>query len=347
MFVELALRELSDAQNVPRRHLKSILLTGPKGPGVAHACTGQTPESRKYLMQTRGRPSVTDFGIFTFATDYSLDPARLAREVEARGFESLFLPEHSHIPASRDTPYPGGGELPKEYSHTHDLFVALTAAAAATTKLNLATGICLITEHHPIRLAKAIASLDQLSNGRVVLGVGVGWNVEEMVNHGVPFRDRWKVARERIQAMKRIWTEDKPEYHGEFVDFDPILSYPKPVQPGGPPVLIGANSKWVFDRVADYADGWLPINPMPGRVHKGIALAEGLRRLEASLEQAGRSLAGIDLTVFGLGPDPAEVEKLIKLGFNRIVFHVPPAEEAKVIRLLDRYQRVTEEFAGA
>lgn len=289
---------------------------------------------------------MTDFGIFTFATDYSLDPARLARETEARGFESLFLPEHSHIPVSRDTPYPGGGDLPLEYSHTHDLFVALTAAAAATTTLKLASGICLITEHHPVRLAKAIASLDQLSKGRVLLGVGVGWNAEEMENHGVPFKRRWKVMRERIEAMKRIWREDEPEYHGEFVDFDPVWSYPKPYQPGGPPVLIGANSEWVFDRVAGYADGWLPINPMPGRVHAGVELADGLRRLRESVERAGRTMAEIDLTVFGLGPDPEAVERLIGLGFNRIVFHVPPVEEAKVLRLLDRYQGVAAAFAG-
>lgn len=285
---------------------------------------------------------MTDFGIFTFVTDYSLDPARVAKEVEDRGFESLFLPEHSHIPASRETPYPGGGELPREYSHTHDLFVAMTAAAAATTRLKLASGICLITEHHPVRLAKAISSLDLLSGGRVLLGIGVGWNVEEMVNHGVAFRDRWKITRERILAMKRIWAEEEPEFHGEFVDFDPVWSYPKPKQPGGPPVIIGANSKWVFDRVADYADGWLPIYPHPGRVHPGVGLADGLKRLEESVAKAGRSMTDMDLTVFGMGPDPAAVEEVIELGFNRVVFHVPPAEEGKVLRLLDRYRGVVE-----
>lgn len=287
---------------------------------------------------------MTDFGIFTFVTDYSLGPARLAKEVEDRGFESLFLPEHSHIPVSRRTPYPGGGDLPKEYSHTYDLFVALTAAAAVTTKLKLASGICLITENHPVRLAKAIATLDHMSEGRVLLGVGAGWNAEEMENQGVPFKHRWKILRERIQAMKRIWAEDEAEYHGEYVDFDPVWSYPKPYQKGGPKVLIGANSKWVFDRVADYADGWLPINPMPGRVHEGIELDDGLARLRASVEKAGRSMAEIDLTVFGLGPDPAAIENLIGLGFNRMVFHVPPAEEGKVLRLLDRYQGIASQF---
>jgi probable F420-dependent oxidoreductase len=287
---------------------------------------------------------MTTFGVFTFATDYSLGPAQLARAVEDRGFESLFLPEHSHIPVSRDTPYPGGGDLPKEYSHTHDLFVALTAAAAATTKLKLASGICLITEHHPVRLAKAIASLDQLSGGRVILGVGVGWNVEEMVNHGIPFKHRWQITRERILAMKRIWAEDEAEFHGDHVNFDPVWSYPKPKQAGGPPVLIGANSSWVFDRIADYADGWMPILPMPGRVHEGIGLADGIERLTRSVEKAGRSMSDIDLTLFGMGPDPAEVEKVISLGFNRVVFHVPPLEEAKVLRLLDRYQGLAAAF---
>ena len=287
---------------------------------------------------------MTDFGIFTFVTDYSLGPARIAKEVENRGFESLFLPEHSHIPVSRESPYPGGGDLPMEYSHTFDLFVSLTAAAAVTTRLKLASGICLITENHPVRLAKAIATLDHFSQGRVILGVGAGWNAEEMANHGVPFKHRWKILSERIQAMKRIWAEEEAEYHGEYVDFDPVWSYPKPHQKGGPKVLIGANSKWVFDRVADYADGWLPINPMPGQVHEGVELDDGLERLRVSVEKAGRNMAEIDLSVFGLGPDPAAIERLIALGFNRVVFHVPPAEEGKVLRLLDRYQGVAAQF---
>ncbi len=289
---------------------------------------------------------MSTFGIFTFATDYSLGPARIAREVEDRGFDSLFLPEHTHIPASRVSPYPGGGELPREYSHTHDLFVALTAAAAATSRIKLASGICLVTEHHPIQLAKAVASLDQLSGGRVVLGIGAGWNAEEMANHGVPFRDRWKILRERVLAMRRIWTEDEAEFHGEFVDFDPLWSHPKPHRPGGPPILIGASSKWVFDRIAEYADGWLPIHGFPGRAHEGVDLAEGLRELERAVGRAGRSMDGIDLTIFGLGPDPARIEELLALGFQRVVFHLPPAEEAKVLRLLDRYQGVAREFAG-
>ncbi len=286
------------------------------------------------------------FGIFTFATDYSLTPARLAREVEDRGFESLFLPEHTHIPAERRSAYPGGGELPREYSHTHDVFVALAQAAAVTTRLKLATGICLVTEHHPIALAKTVASLDLLSEGRVILGVGAGWNAEEMENHGTAFAQRWKVLRERVLAMRAIWREDAPEFHGEYVDFDPILSYPKPHRPGGPPILIGASSKWVFERIAEYADGWLPIHTFKGRAHDGIDLAVGLDRLARAVDAAGRDMADIDLTIFGLGPDAARIEELLTLGFRRVVFHVPPAEEAKVLRLLDRYQAIAETFAA-
>ena len=170
------------------------------------------------------------FGAFIFPTDYSIDPAELAREVEARGFESLWFPEHTHIPVSRRTPYPGGAELPEEYSHSLDPFVALGAAAAVTERLKLGTGITLVIERDPITLAKEVATLDHISNGRVLFGVGGGWNREEMANHGTDPSRRWKLLRERIEAMKAIWTQDEAEYHGEFVDFDPIWSWPKPVQ---------------------------------------------------------------------------------------------------------------------
>src|SRR5262245_50788232 len=177
-----------------------------------------------------------------FPTDYAIAPHVLAAEAEARGFESIFFPEHTHIPSSRKTPWPGGAELPREYWHSHDPFVALTAAAAVTRTIKLATGICLITERDPIVMAKQVASLDTLSNGRVILGIGAGWNVEEMGNHGVAFTNRWKVTRERVLAMREIWSEDAAEFHGEYVDFDAIWSYPKPRQAGGPPVLLGASS---------------------------------------------------------------------------------------------------------
>src|SRR5882724_13056436 len=199
-------------------------------------------------------------GVFIFPTDYSIRIDELARAAEERGFESLFVTEHTHIPTSRRSPFGGGGPLPKEYSHTLDPFIGLTAAAAATTHLKLGTGICLVIEHDPITLAKTIASLDLLSNGRFLFGIGAGWNAEEMEHHGTVFKTRFRLLREKVLAMREIWTKEAAEFHGEFVNFDPIWSYPKPVQPGGPPVLMGSQSKKVFERVADYCDGWMPIN---------------------------------------------------------------------------------------
>lgn len=177
---------------------------------------------------------MTAFGALIFPTDYSIAPAPLAKAMEQRGFESLFVTEHTHIPASRKSPWPGGRELPKEYWHTLDPYVALSAAAAVTTSLKVGTGITLVTEHDPIALAKQVASLDFISGGRVLLGVGAGWNAEEMAHHGVEFKDRWKVTRERVLAMRRIWTEEAPEFRGEHVNFEPLWSWPKPIQPGGP-----------------------------------------------------------------------------------------------------------------
>ena len=202
---------------------------------------------------------MTSFGVLIFATDFAIGPEILAREAEALGFESLFFPEHTHIPASRQTPWPGGKALPKEYWHTHDPFVALAMAASVTTELKIGTGISLVTERDPILMAKQAATLDFLSNGRLLLGVGAGWNVEEMRHHGVAYADRWKILRERILAMREIWTREEAEFHGKYVDFDKIWSYPKPKQAGGPPILMGASSKYVYKRIAEYCDGWFPI----------------------------------------------------------------------------------------
>ena len=199
------------------------------------------------------------FGVSIFPTDYSIQPVEIAKEAEARGFQSLFFPEHTHIPTNRNTPFPGGGELPKQYWHSHDPFVALGACAAVTSEIRLGTGICLIIERDPITTAKEIASLDMISNGRTIIGIGAGWNREEMENHGADFKNRWQIVKEKVEAMRAIWTNEEPEYHGKYVDFDPIWSYPKPIQDGGPPIWMGANSKWVFERIADYADGWMPI----------------------------------------------------------------------------------------
>ena len=205
------------------------------------------------------------FGVQMFPTDYAIQPVELAKAVEERGLDSLFFPEHTHIPASRATPFPGGGDLPKQYWHTHDPYVALGACAAVTERITLGTGICLVIERDPITLAKEAASLDMISNGRFVMGIGAGWNREEMENHGANYKHRWAEMREKVLAMKAIWTQDEPQFHGEYVNFDKIWSYPKPVQAGGPPIWIGANSKWVFDRVAEYADGWMPIGGGLGR----------------------------------------------------------------------------------
>lgn len=267
------------------------------------------------------------FGVFMFSTDYAIGPAELAREVEARGFESLWFPEHTHIPTSRQSPYPGGGELPKEYSHTLDPFVALGAAAAVTERIKLGTGITLVVERDPIVLAKEVASLDLISNGRVLLGIGGGWNREEMSNHGTDPTRRWKLMRERIEAMKAIWTQEEAEYHGEFVDFDPIWSWPKPVQQPHPPIILGNAGEGAVRRVVSYADEWMPIG---GRVD----LPARLEELRAKAAEAGRD--EIPVTNFGTAPNREAVEELMDLGVARAVFRVPPAPADVVIPLLDR-----------
>src|SRR6185503_11198769 len=201
-----------------------------------------------------------DVGIAIFPTDYAMRVDELARAVEERGYESLWFPEHTHIPVSRRSPWPGGPTLPREYWQTHDLFVALATAAAVTTRLKVASGICLLVERDPITTAKEVASLDHLSGGRVIFGIGAGWNAEEMENHGTVFRTRWRLLRERVLAMKKIWTEDEPSFEGEFVRFAPIWSWPKPVQKPHPPVFLGGHGRRALERVVDYCDGWLPIS---------------------------------------------------------------------------------------
>ena len=284
---------------------------------------------------------MTDFGVFMFATDYSMSPADLAVAAESRGFESMFLPEHTHIPASRATPWPGGRELPQEYWHTVDPFVGLATAAAVTRTIKLGTGIVLVTEHDPIGLAKQVATLDALSDGRVVLGVGAGWNVEEMRNHGVEFSSRWKVLRERVLAMRQIWTADEAEYHGVFVDFDPLWAYPKPVQAGGPKVLLGASSRWTFARIAEYADGWFPIHQDPDRAQTqgAVDYAAGIVEVRAQWAAAGRD-GEPDLTIFGVGPNRDRVAALTEMGFNRVVFGLPSADADTVLPLLDGYAEI-------
>ena len=291
---------------------------------------------------------MTDFGVLMFPTDYAIPPHILASEAEARGFESIFFPEHTHIPTSRKTPWPGGAELPREYSHTHDPFIALTAAAAVTRTIRLATGICLITERDPIVMAKQVASLDLLSGGRVILGIGAGWNVEEMANHGIAFASRWKVTRERVLAMRRIWSDEAAEFHGEFVDFDPIWSYPKPVQVGGPPVLLGASSRWSWQRIAQYCDGWMPIHQDPRRaqVSGGIDYPDGVRKTRAAWRDAGR-VGSPNFSMLGVPPNPKRIEELIGFGFNRLVFGLPSADADAVIPMLDRLAELAGSLRAA
>jgi probable F420-dependent oxidoreductase len=273
---------------------------------------------------------MTHIGVFIFPTDYSIQPVELAQAVEERGLDSLFVCEHTHIPTNRVSPWPGGGELPKEYWHTHDPFVALAAAAAVTQRIKLGTGVCLVVERDPIQLAKEVASLDMISNGRVILGIGAGWNAEEMANHGVKFATRWKVIREKVKAMREIWTQDEPEYHGEYVNFDPIWSYPKPVQAGGPPVWLGAQSSWAYPRVIDYCDGWMPIGFRPG-------LEDGIEELRRACEKSGKDFAGLDKAVFAAPTDEAGSSALIKSGFNHLLYPLPSAKRDKVLPMLDKY----------
>ena len=274
------------------------------------------------------------FGIAMFATDYAINPDELAREVEQRGFESIWFPEHSHIPASRRTPYPGGGDLPREYWHTYDPFIALTAAASATTRLRLCTGICLVIERDPIITAKEVASLDRLSNGRVIFGIGGGWNAEEMENHGTNYKQRWRVLRERVLAMKEVWTKDDAEFHGEFVNFDPIWSFPKPMQKPHPPILMGGDGPTTFDRVIEFCDGWMPI---------GLRLAnpaEKIAALRKRAEEAGRDPSSISVTIFAANAERKALDDLERAGAERAVFYVPSAERDKVLPALDRYVQV-------
>ncbi|MBF6568498.1 MAG: LLM class F420-dependent oxidoreductase [Candidatus Binataceae bacterium] len=275
-------------------------------------------------------------GLMQFATEYTIRPDVLAKAAEDRGFESLFIPEHTHIPAARKTPYPGGGELPAEYCHTLDPFVALALAAAATTRLKLATGACLVTEHDPIALAKAIATIDLISGGRFIFGVGAGWNVEELENHGTAFKTRWKLLRERIEALKAIWTQEEASYHGEFVNFDRIWSYPKPVQKPHPPVLLGGHGPLTIQRVVRYGDGWMPLPSRSGDLAQEIA---SLRRLAA---EAGRDPKAIEVSLYWIPPDYELVRKYRELDIERLIFHLPSVGEKETLSLLDKIRLILD-----
>ena len=289
---------------------------------------------------------MTQFGLLMFPTDYAIHPATLGEAAEQHGFESLFFPEHTHIPTSRKSPWPGGADLPKEYWHTHDPFVGLTAAAMVTSELKVGTGIALVTERDPILMAKQVATLDFLTQGRLLLGIGAGWNAEEMEHHGTAFDQRWKVLRERVLAMRQIWTEEEAEFHGDHVQFDKLWSYPKPASPGGPPVLMGASSRFVPKRIAEYCDGWFPIFQDPSRAAASGAVdyADMIAQIREAWQAAGRD-GQPDFTVFGVGPDPKAVEYLIETGFNRIVFALPPADADTVLPMIKNYAQLAHNFS--
>jgi probable F420-dependent oxidoreductase len=273
-------------------------------------------------------------GVTMFCTDYSMRIDDLARETEARNFESLFVPEHTHIPTSRRSPFGGGAELPKEYWHTLDPFVGLMAAAAVTKTLKIGTGICLIIERDTIVTAKAAATLDFLSGGRFLFGIGAGWNAEEMENHGTEFKTRFRKMREQVLAMKEIWTKDEPKFHGDFVNFDPIWSWPKPVQQPGPPVLLGGESGHTLQRVVDYCEGWFP------RGRAADKILPGMKDLEARAAKAGRDMKTISVNVFGAAPDEAVLDSYRKAGVTRVMLRLPSEPREAILPLLDKHAKL-------
>ena len=271
-----------------------------------------------------------DIGVTIFLTDKSIGVVELARALEERGFESLFLPEHTHIPTSRTTPYPLGGELPDEYRRTVDPFVARGAAAAVTERLKLGTGICLVAQHDTIALAKAVASVDAISNGRFVFGIGYGWNVDEMEDHGVAPKGRRELVREQVLAMQSLWRDEEASFDGKYVKLPPSWAWPKPAQQPRPPVFIGgAPGPTLFRHIAEYADGWMPIG--------GAGVRESLPALHAAMEEAGRDPSTMDLLIFFSIPDKGKLDYYREMGVTRTVFGLPSAPADVVLPLLDKY----------
>jgi len=278
-----------------------------------------------------------DVGAALFFTDYSIGPVELAQALEQRGFESLWAPEHSHIPLSRRSPFPQGGELPKKYYDVMDPFVTLAAAAAVTTRLRVATGICLVVQRDPIQTAKQVATLDQVSGGRFVFGIGAGWNAEEMADHGTAFESRFAVMRERVEAMKAIWTQSKPAYEGRHVTFPPMMTWPKPVQTPHPPVIVGGAFPHGARRAIAYGDGWVPHarRPAYGDV---LGLLPEFRKMAT---EAGRDPAALPITIFGVPEDRDLIARYRDAGVARLVFNLPPAKAGEVLPILDRCASLT------
>ncbi len=274
-----------------------------------------------------------DFGALMFFTDYAIPATEFAQALEARGFESVWAPEHSHIPISRKSPWPGGGELPKVYYDAMDPFVSLTAAAVATKTLKVATGVCLVQQRDPIQTAKLVASIDQVSGGRFLFGVGGGWNAEEMADHGTEFRTRFKLMRERIEAMKEIWTKTKAEYHGDMVDFPEMMAWPKPVQKPHPPILVGGAFPHAARRAVRYGDGWAPI----ARRGPDGDVAEILPRFRQMLSEAGRDPHSVPVTLFGAIEDADRLARYRDIGIARVVVMLPSAKSDQILPTLDHW----------
>jgi probable F420-dependent oxidoreductase len=272
------------------------------------------------------------FGIAIFPTDYAISMAELAPAAEQLGFESLWVAEHSHIPVSRQSPYPAGGDLPKHYFHTMDPFVALTVAAAASKTIRVATGICLLIQRDPIHTAKEAASLDLVSKGRFIFGVGAGWNREEMADHGTEFSSRWKLLREKVEAVKAIWTQDEAEYHGDMVSFGPMWCWPKPVQKPHPPVLLGGSGPKILERVVRYADGWMP--------NRGYAI-ERIPELQELARAAGR--APIPVSYYPKA-DASEIERLASVGVERCIWYVPPDGRGQALSKLEELGKLIRPY---
>jgi probable F420-dependent oxidoreductase len=283
-----------------------------------------------------------DFGASIFTTDYSIPPHQLAPALEERGFESLWAPEHSHIPLSRRSPWPGGAELPKPYYDCFDPFVVLSVAAAVTRRLKLGTGVCLVIQRDTIQTAKLVASLDQASGGRFLFGIGGGWNAEEMEDHGTVFATRFKKMREQVEAMKAIWTQSKPEYQGEFVSFPPMMAWPKPVQKPHPPVIVGGAFPHAARRAIRYGDGWIPI------VGRGDAsgLETQVKEFRRMATEAGRDPASLPITLFGAPTDAGVLKHYRDVGVARVLTTLPSEPADKVLPILDRWQAVIREVNG-
>jgi probable F420-dependent oxidoreductase len=282
------------------------------------------------------------FGASMFFTDYSMTPAALGRALEERGFDILWAPEHSHIPASRKTPFVLGAELPKRYYNVMDPFVTLTAAASVTSTLKLATGVCLIAQRDPIQTAKLVASIDQVSGGRFVFGIGNGWNQDEMENHDTVFESRHKLARERVEAMKAIWTQDAAEYHGEFVDFGPMAAWPKPVQKPHPPILIGGAFPYSARRAIRYGDGWMP----QATASNKTPLTELIPRFREMAAEAGRDPAAMQIVMGAQPPDVALIGQYQALGVDIVYPSLPSEKEDTILPMLDQWVAVMRQVNG-